>query len=164
MVLIRDAVIQDLPAMLDIYNYAIVNLNATFDLEEQTLDQRKVWFNKYGGSHPLIVAESAGEVAGYCSLSPFSPKEAYSKTAEVSIYISEKHQGKGMGRTLLTEILERAKQLDFHSIIAIITSGNESSVKLHEKFGFTFIGRLQEVGYKFDQWQDVDYFQLLLNR
>ncbi|WML50074.1 N-acetyltransferase family protein [Neobacillus sp. PS3-34] len=164
MIHIRDAVIDDLPAMLAIYNYAIRNLNATFDLEEQTLEQRQAWFSKYGTTYPLIVAESEGEVAGYCSLSPFREKEAYAKTTELSVYISEKHQGKGLGKALIQEIINRAHQLDFHTIIAGITTGNEGSVKLHEKFNFEFIGRFKEVGYKFEQWQDVDFYQLLLKR
>ncbi|PLR94691.1 GNAT family N-acetyltransferase [Bacillus sp. T33-2] len=162
MVLIRDAVIHDLPAMLDIYNDAIRNTTATFDLEEQSLEQRELWFRKYGGKYPLIVAEAEGEVAGYCSLSPFRDKEAYARTTELSVYISEHHRGKGIGASLMKEILHRAAQLQYHTIIGGITDGNEASVRLHEKFGFEFIGRFKQVGYKFNQWQDVSFYQLIL--
>lgn len=162
MVHIREAVIDDLPAILEIYNYAIRNLTATFDLKEQTLEQREAWFRKYGGEYPLIVAEIAGEVAGYSSLSPYNDKAAYSRTVELSVYLSEKHQGKGLGTALMEEILHRARKLQYHTIISGITNGNEASVRLHEKFGFQFAGCIKEVGFKFGEWQDVSYYQLML--
>lgn len=159
---IRDARIEDLPALLDIYNDAIRNLTATFDLVEQTLEERKIWFKKYGGNYPLIVAEFDGEIAGYCGLSPYNSKEAYAKTVEVSIYLSDKYRGNGIGLTLMKEIIQRARELQFHTIIAGITEGNDASVKLHEKFGYEYAGRLKEVGFKFEQWQHVLYYQLIL--
>ena len=161
---IRNPVIEDLPAMLKIYNDAILNLTATFDLIEQTLEDRQPWFDQHGGKYPLIVAELDGEVVGYCSLSAFREKEAYDKTSEVSIYISTSHRGYGIGSALLKEILLRANELNYHTIIAGITSGNEGSVRLHEKFGFEFIGRFKEVGYKFNEWQSVDFYQLILSK
>ena len=162
MVLIREAIEADLPEILEIYNDAIRNTVATFDLDEQTLEQRKIWFKKYGGKHPLLVAEIAGQVAGYSSLSTFREKDAYARTTEISVYISESHRGKGIASQLMTEILKRAKQLGHHTIIAGITGGNEASVKLHKKFGFEFVGTFKEVGYKFDDWQDVHFYQLML--
>ncbi|SFB06700.1 MULTISPECIES: GNAT family N-acetyltransferase [unclassified Bacillus (in: firmicutes)] len=163
MIRIREAVITDLPTMLKIYNYAILNLNATFDLVEQTLEERTSWFNKYGGKRPLIVAELEGEVVGYSCLSMFREKAAYDGTVEISVYLSPEHQGKGIGKSLMTEILKRAREIGYHAIIAGITTGNDSSVKLHEKFGFEFVGRFKDVGFKFDQWQSVDFYQLILH-
>ncbi|MGD8192111.1 N-acetyltransferase family protein [Brevibacillus ginsengisoli] len=163
MVLIRDAIEADLPEILDIYNDAIRNTVATFDLVEQSLEQRKLWFQKYGGKHPLIVAQSEGQVAGYCSLSTFREKDAYAKTTEISVYISEAHRGKGIASLLISEIIKRASLLGHHTIIAGITGGNEASVKLHKKFGFEFIGTFKEVGYKFDDWHDVHFYQLMLS-
>lgn len=161
MLTFRDAIIEDLPAMLHIYNDAILNLTATFDLVEQTIEDRKPWFDHHGGKYPLIVAELEGVIVGYCSLSSFREKEAYDKTAEISVYISTSHQGCGIGSSLMKEILQRAAELNFHTVIAGITTGNEGSVKLHQKFGFEFIGRFREVGYKFDEWQSVDFYQLI---
>ncbi|MFS0636527.1 N-acetyltransferase family protein [Mesobacillus foraminis] len=160
--IIREAKIEDLPGMLDIYNDAVRNLTATFDLEEQTLEQRTKWFHKYGGKYPLIVAEVEGEIAGYCGLSMYNEKAAYARTAEVSIYLSSRFRGKGIGGALMTEILKRAREEDFHAIIAGITEGNDVSVKLHEKFGFKLAGRITEVGFKFGEWQNVLYLQLTL--
>ncbi|KSU81893.1 phosphinothricin acetyltransferase [Fictibacillus enclensis] len=163
MVHIRDALPRDLPALLDIYNEAIRTLTATFDLEEQTLEQRKKWFEKYGGAFPLIVAKVDGKVAGYGSLSPFRDKEAYARTTEVSLYISSEFRGQGIGKELMKEILQRASNLGYHTVIGGITGGNESSVRLHKRFGFDFVGCLKEVGHKFDRWQDVHFYQLILD-
>lgn len=162
MIQIRDAVINDLPELLEIYNDAVRNLTATFDLKEHSLEQRKVWFHHHGGRFPLIVAILDGNVVGYSCLSAYRDKPAYSKSTELSIYISEKYRGKGIGTSLMKEIIERAKQLGFHTMIGGITGGNEASVKLHEKFGFSFVGRFSEVGFKFGEWQHVDFYQLML--
>lgn len=162
MIFIRDAVVADLPIIMDIYNYAVVHLTATFDIKEVTLSERKEWFQKHGKKYPVIVAEIDGEVVGFGSLSPFNKKAAYAGTVEISIYTSHRHQGKSIGKSLMGEMIERANQNEFRAIIALITSGNEGSIQLHKKFGFTFAGRLKQVGYKFDRWLDVEYYQLLL--
>ncbi|MGV3487400.1 MAG: GNAT family N-acetyltransferase [Tuberibacillus sp.] len=162
MLRIRDAIIEDLSAMLDIYNEAVRSLAATFDLEEQTIEDRRKWFEQHQGRYPLIVAEFNGEVVGYSSLSQFNPKPAYADTCELSVYISSRYRGEGIGSALMKEILHRAESCRFHSVISLITGGNEASFKLHEKFGFTSVGCLKEVGWKFDQWHDVNYYQLLL--
>lgn len=164
MIKIRDAVIEDLPAMLDIYNEAVRTTTATFDIKEQTLEQRKAWFQKYGGKYPLIVATYNEEVIGYSSLSPFREKEAYINTAELSIYISARYRRMGVGALLMESILSRAKNLGFHTIISCISVENEASIKLHEKLGFQFVGRLKEVGFKFGSWKDVAFYQLILSQ
>ncbi len=159
---IREAQEADIPAMLAIYNHAIRTSTATFDLQEQTLVQRQEWFAHYGGPHPLIVADIDGHIAGYSCLSPFRSKPAYSRTAELSVYIDDRFQGRGIGKALVKEILNRAQKLNYHVVIAGITEGNDISIKLHEAFGFTLAGRFKEVGYKFDAWQDVLFYQLFL--
>lgn len=160
MLIIRDAQIGDIEQIAEIYNWAVENTTATFDLEKQSLDNRKEWFRHYGGAHPLIVAELDGRVVGYCSLSKFREKQAYARTVEVSVYIHPEYHGKGLGKKLLGEIIERGRSLGHHVIIACITAGNDISVKMHEKFGFYFCGRLNAVGYKFDRWQDILFYQL----
>ena len=160
---IRDAKIEDVPAMLQIYNWAILHATATFDLEEQTLAQRTEWFSKYGGKYPLIVAEEKGRVVGYSCLSRFRDKPAYAKTVESSVYIDKDHWGKGIGKILLNEIIERAAALGYHTIIAGITGGNRASAKLHLGSGFEWIGCFKEVGHKFGEWQDVTFYQRILS-
>nr|WP_199615240.1 GNAT family N-acetyltransferase [Paenibacillus alkalitolerans] len=162
MITIREAEERDVPRLLDIYNHAVLHSTATFDLEEQTLEQRLEWFRKFGPRHPIIVAETMGEVAGYSCLTEFRAKPAYSQTAELSVYLHPSWQGKGIGKTLLGEIVQRGRQLGYHVLIAGITGGNEQSVKLHERFGFQLAGTFKEVGYKFGAWQHVEFYQLIL--
>lgn len=162
--LIREAVSDDLPAMLDIYNDAIENSTATFDIEKKSLDERKEWFAKYGGRYPLLVAKTEGAVVGYGSLSRYKDRAAYDLTVELSIYISPDHQGQGIGKQLMEKLIERSIESGFHTIISGVTGGNEVSIKLHEKFGFQHVGHLSEMGWKFDQWLDVHFYQLILER
>ncbi|UFJ42325.1 N-acetyltransferase family protein [Brevibacillus humidisoli] len=164
MLQIRHAMPSDLPAMLEIYNEAVRSLTATFDLEEQTLEERKHWFEKYGGKYPLIVAELNGEVVGYSCLSKFRDKPAYAHTTELSVYISSRCRGRGVGSALMREILQLAATHGYHTVIAGVTGGNQASVKLHEKFGFAYIGCFKEVGFKFGEWQDVHFYQLMVTQ
>lgn len=161
--LIRNAVVTDLPCIVDIYNQSVQSSAATLDLEETTVESRQEWFSHYGGRYPLIVAEEDGIVIGYCSLSKFRDKEGYHRTVESSVYLHEAHMGKGLGRALMTEMLNRAKDLHHHVVVAGITGGNEVSVRLHTALGFTFVGCFREVGDKFNQWQDVHFYQRIID-
>ncbi|MCL6456803.1 MAG: GNAT family N-acetyltransferase, partial [Gorillibacterium sp.] len=154
---------EDVPAILRIYNYSIETSAATFDLEPQTLEYRLEWFSHYGDHYPLIVAEWEGITVGYSSLSQFRTKPAYDPTVELSVYIDEAYQGKGIGNRLVEEMLARGKALGFHSVISGITAGNEVSVKMHDKFGFRLIGSFKEVGMKFGKWHDVLFYQLFFD-
>lgn len=162
MLTIRDARIDDLPILLSIYNDAILNSTATFDLEPATLESRKKWFAKYGEKYPLIVSEWNGQVVGYGCLNQFREKPAYNATTELSIYLSSLSRGSGIGTSLMEELIKRARQNNFHTMIGGITAGNEASIALHKKFGFTLVGHLKEAGFKFGQWQDVLFYQLIL--
>lgn len=159
---IRDAHVADLPSLLAIYNHAVKTSTATFDLEEQTLEQRTDWFSHYGGVHPIVVAEIDGQVVGYASLSTYRAKPAYSKTVESSVYIDQRFQGQGVGLALMQAILQRAADLGHHVVVAGIVGGNEASVKLHQKLGFELVGAMREVGFKFGAWQDVHFYQRIL--
>jgi L-amino acid N-acyltransferase YncA len=162
MLILRDAVKEDVACILHIYNRAILTTTATFDLEEETLEQRLEWFSHYGGNHPLIVAEMDGLVVGYCYLSVFRTKPAYNRTAEISVYINEHYRGKGIGKLLYAEILKRARTLGYRAIIACITAGNEISVRMHKQFGFEWVGQMKQVGFKFNEWLDIEFYELLL--
>ena len=159
---IKDAVITDLPAIMKIYNYAVKNLAASFDIQEKSIVERFRWFIKHRGKYPLIVAELNGRVVGYCCLSSFRDKAAYSQSAELSIYIDPEFWGRGIGTELMQELLRRAKKLKYHTIIAGITADNEASIRLHRKFGFELVGSFKEVGFKFGRWHDVNFYQLVI--
>ena len=162
MVKIRTATIADLKDIAEIYNYAILNTVATFDTELKTLDDMKAWFKNHHNKYPIIVAEKDGEIVGWASLSEYSTKCAYSKTVELSLYVKEEWQKKGIGKQLMKRIIEEGKKANLHVILARITDGNKVSVHLHESFGFEHVGILKEVGYKFDRCLDVYLMQKIL--
>ena len=154
---IRKAEQKDLVALLDIYNYEVINGVSTLDLNPRTLAERQIWFDQHNvENHPLYIAEIDGCVAGYSSLSSYREKEAYKSTVELSIYISPDYRKRGIATALMEFILEEAKaDARTHSVVSVITAGNEASCKLHEKFGFTFCGTVPQVGMKFGKFQDI---------
>jgi L-amino acid N-acyltransferase len=159
--LIRPAHMDDLPAITDIYNDAILKTTASFDLEPKTLDQQRGWFEAHGAKHPIVVAEEDGFIVGWASLSRFSDRCAYEGTVEDSVYVREDCRGKGIGRALLEAIVAEGRRVGVHTIIARIVGGNDCSIHLHEALGFFTVGVMKETGRKFDQWLDVVIMQLL---
>lgn len=162
--IIRVAKEQDVPEMMEIYNYEVLNGVATFDLNARNLEERMEWFRQHNvGNHPLIVAEQDGQVAGYASLSSYRDKEAYAATVELSVYVAPLFRRQGVARQLIAHILEDARSRDdIHTVISVITAGNEASVKLHKEFGFVYSGTLYEVGEKFGGKLDVVNYQLMV--
>ncbi len=160
--IVRPATEADVPAILEIYNEAILHSTATFDIEPQTLDERLRWFSETKPPHCVIVAEDGGEMVGWGCLRGFRPKVAYRFTAENSVYVHKDQRGRGVGALLLAELIERAKEGGFHSLMAGVTEGNPVSEALHKRFGFVEAGRDREVGYKFERWLDVVWMQLML--
>jgi phosphinothricin acetyltransferase len=158
-VTLRDATAEDIAAINDIYNHYVLTCTCTYQEEPDTLEDRAAWFVKHGPSHPVIVAVTGDEVVAWGSLSPFHARSAYRFTVEDSIYVRCDMHGRGLGTTILAELIRRAKALEYRSIIALISADRAPSIRLHEKFGFAIAGRLQEVGLKFDRWLDVVYMQ-----
>ncbi|NLK98596.1 N-acetyltransferase family protein [Defluviitalea saccharophila] len=159
---IRRATPKDIESITKIYNDAISNSTATFDLEEKTLEDRKQWFQEHDDRYPIIVAEYDGTIVGYGCLSSFRPKRAYESSVEHSVYIHKDFRGKGIGSSLLGELIKLASELKYHVMVAVITEGNEDSIRLHKKFNFKYAGALKEIGYKFNQWQSIVFYQLFL--
>lgn len=156
---LRPATESDLPAVTEIYNQAVLRATGTFDTEPKTLEQQREWFARHGASHPVIVAEEASAVVGWASLSPYSDRCAYARTAEVSVYIDEKARGKGLGGALLKGILEAGRKAGLKQVLARITEGNEASLRLHARQGFFEAGKLKQVGEKFGKVLDVHLLQ-----
>lgn len=160
--LVRDAVAGDASTLLRIYNHAVLETTATLDAEPRTLEQQSRWMAERSGGHVVIVLEIAGTVVGFASLSPFKERAAYRPTVENSVYLDVDHQGRGLGRVLMTELIERARMFGFHSVIARIAEGNPASIALHRSFGYEVVGVEREVGRKFGRWLDVTEMQLML--
>lgn len=156
---IRRATIEDIDSITDIYNEAILKTVATFDTEKKNVEQQRRWFEEHSSKNPILVAEGNGVIFGFASLSKYSTRCAYSDTAEISLYIKEEYQGKGIGKKLIKAIIDEGEQAGLHAVIARITEGNEKSIHLHESVGFEHIGTLKEVGLKFDKRLDVCLMQ-----
>ncbi len=134
---VRPATEADLPAINAIYNFYVATSPATFDLEPMTEEWRQEWFAaRTGQGLPVLVADIAGEVAGWCCLSQWSPKKAYQKTADESIYIADEHRGEGIGTALLGGILAEARSLDMHVVMAGIVGCQKASLEVHRKMWF----------------------------
>ncbi len=161
--LIRLAVAEDLEVVNAIYNHYVVNSTTTYQTEPETPAGREAWFHRRGLEHPVTVAEAGGEVVGWAALSPFRTKAAYRHTVEDSVYVRHDALRRGIGATLLANLIERAAGLGHHTIMAVIDAEQSGSIALHDKFGFVEVGHLREVGLKFGRWLDVVYMQRMLD-
>ncbi len=161
-VIIRPAVISDLPALLDIYNAEVTGSFSTFDTEPKSLGEREKWFYAHqGGRYILLTAEFGGAAVGYASLSPYRPLDAYKGTVELSIYVRADMRRRGIAGMLMGEILRMAEENpEINTVVSVITSGNEASKRLHERFGFTFCGTMPDVGEKNGVSLGIDNFVL----
>lgn len=158
--IIRAATGADLGAVNAIYNFYVETSPATFDLEPVSEASRQEWFEtRRAGGYPVLVAADGDEVAGWCSLSPWSPRAAYRKTADESIYVADAWRGRRVGKALLGAILEEARAMDLHVVMAGVVACQEASLALHRSLGFVEAGRYAHMGYKFDAWHDVHWFQ-----
>lgn len=152
---LRDATERDIPDMLEIYNHYVANSTVTFDEDPLTLAElRKKFADARRLGYPWIVAVSPGrQVLGYAYVLPYRSKAAYRFTVENSIYLRAAATGKGLGRALMAELLPRAKAAGVKEIVAVIADkGADASLKLHRDFGFTEIGHMGRVGFKFGRW------------
>ena len=152
---IRDAGHEDAAAITRIYNHYVMNSTVTFDTEPKTVEDRVVWLEAHGERHPVVVAELEHEVVGWGSLSAWHQRPAYEASVEVSSYIAPEFLGRGIGSRLMEHLIERAERIGHHALISQIVAGNAASVALGERFGYREVGRLPEVGRKFDMWLDV---------
>jgi L-amino acid N-acyltransferase YncA len=161
-IVVRAATANDLPAINDIYNYYVFHSTCTYQETAEPMESRRVWFEKHGERHPVTVAEMNGKVVGWGSLSAYHARSAYRFTVENSVYIDHQFHRRGIGAIILADLIERARALGHRAIIAGIDGDQMASVKLHEKFGFEKVGQLKQVGFKFEQWLDVIYMELLI--
>jgi phosphinothricin acetyltransferase len=161
-IVVRAVTAGDLPAINAIYNHYVRTSTCTFQVTPDSLEDTRRWFEAHGERHPILVAERGGEVVGWASLSAYHQRCAYRQTAENSVYVREDLRGQGLGTRLLAELIERARRLDYHSIMALICSEHAGSIALHQRFGYEQVGLLREVGDKFGRWLDVVLLQLHL--
>jgi L-amino acid N-acyltransferase len=160
---IRLAQAGDAEAIRQIYNREVSTSTVTFDLVPRTLADQQQWLEARSGAHAVIVAVDDDEVVvGFASLSPFRDRPAYNSTVENSVYVRHDQRGTGVGRVLMTELMALAAQHGFHTVIARIVGGHDTSIELHRRLGFEEVGLEREVGRKFGKWLDVMVMQRLL--
>lgn len=161
---VRPAAVSDAEVMRRIYNVEVERHTSTFDLVPRSLADQERWITERTGAFGAIAAvdEATNEVIGFAALSTYKPRAAYNTTVEDSIYVDRSHGGRGVGRLLLTTLVERARQAGFHTVIARIEASGDASRALHARCGFELVGIERQVGRKFNRWLDVAVMQLLL--
>ena len=159
--IVRPAVAGDLERINAIYNHYVLYSQATFDIEPITIEARHDWFSHYStsGPHRLPVAEDDGVVLGFATSSPFRPRAAYATSIETSVYCDPDKIGLGIGSKLYERLFDDLKSEDIHRAYAAISLPNDSSVSLHERFGFVKVGEYTEVGWKFDRYWTVALYE-----
>lgn len=152
-------------AILDIFNEAIVNSTALYDYEPRNLATIQTWFQiKAEHNYPIIgIEDNNGRLMGFATYGTFRTHAAYQYSVEHSVYVEAKFRGKGIGKKLLQELVLLAQQQNYHTIIGGIDAENTISIKLHQSLGFTHCGSIKQVGFKFDRWLNLEFYQLILS-
>ncbi len=160
---IRAAERSDLAQILAIYNEVIRNSTAVYSEVAFTSTRGEEWFAaKAEQGFPFVVALEAAEVVGFATFGEFRAWPCYQYTVEHSLHVRADRRGRGIGRMLLSELIERAQAMHKHAMIAGIDADNAASVGLHQSMGFTPAGRFREVGFKFGRWLDLVFLERLL--
>lgn len=162
---IRDAVPADLPAIREIYNDAVLNTLAIWNEQTVDLDNRQQWFSaRQAQGYPiLVIVDDTHIPLGYASFGDWRPFEGFRHTVEHSVYVHADARGRGLGRTLMVALIDEARRLGKHVMVAGIDASNTGSIRLHERLGFTSVGLLPQVGMKFGRWLDLAFLQLTLD-
>ncbi|MEY3626619.1 MAG: hypothetical protein RL163_1118 [Pseudomonadota bacterium] len=152
------------PAILAIFNEAIVNSTALYDYQPRPLESMKTWFDtKQQGNFPVIgLEDSQGQLLAFGSYGTFRAWPAYKYTAEHSVYVHRDHRGRGLGLEVMRALIESARQRDLHALVGGIDATNTASIALHQRLGFQHVGTLPQVGFKLGRWLDLALYQLLL--
>ncbi len=159
---VRLATPQDAEAIRAIYNREVTASTVTFDLVPRTPADQAAWLAAHAGAHPAVVAERAGEVLGFGSLSPYRDRPAYATTVEDSLYVRHDARRQGVGAAILGELVRLAIAHGFHAMMARVVGGHEASIQVHRACHFELVGVEKEVGRKFGRWLDIVVMQRLL--
>jgi len=160
---LRRATVEDAEAIRSIYNVEVQTSTVTFDIMPRSLEEQQQWIVNRSGAHAVVVAlDDDDDVVGFGSLSPYKARPAYATTVEDSVYVHRDHQGEGVGRSVLAELIRLADEHGFHAIMARIVGDHATSIGLHSSQGFHVVGREREVGRKFGRWLDVVVMERLV--
>lgn len=163
--ILRDATEADLPAILAIYNHAVAETTAIWNEILVDLDNRQAWFEaRQARGFPILVAEIDGRIAGYASYGDWRAFDGFRQSVEHSVYVEKDFYGRGLGKALMTALIERATLGGIHVMVAAIEAGNQGSIALHTRLGFRLVGTHHEVGRKFGRWLDLTMMELKLGK
>jgi L-amino acid N-acyltransferase len=155
---LRAAEAADLPAILAIYNDAVVHTTASYDYTPRSEARQRDWFTaKQEGGWPVLVAESGGTLAGYASYGPFRAWDGYRFSVEHSVYVDQRFRRQGIASALVNAVMDAARGRGMHLMVGAIDAANTGSIELHRKLGFEEAGVLREAGYKFERWLDLAF-------
>jgi L-amino acid N-acyltransferase YncA len=163
-VMIRACLPGDISAITAIYEHAVIHGTASFEVDApDAAEMTRRWEHLLEGGYPYLVAESQHELLGYAYAGPYRSRPAYAHTVEDSVYIRQDCQHRGIGLALLRRLVEEARLGGYRQMIAVIgDSGNQASIRLHERAGFVHAGTLRAVGWKHGRWLDVVHMQRVL--
>lgn len=165
-VTIRTATADDVPAITAIYNESGVGTTASYDLAPVSVADRMAWFQaKQRRRFPVMVAEwsdtgAEPAVVGFASYGSFRDKAGYDFTVEHSVYVAPDRRAAGVGRMLMSALIDHARGGGVHVMVGVVDGNNEASIAFHEQLGFVLAGRMDEVGRKFGRWLDVVFMTL----
>lgn len=163
-VLIQPAAQADLPAILQIYNHAVVNTTAIWNDHLSDLEGRQTWLQqRVDSGFPVLAAHLDSVCVGYATYGHFRPNDGYKHSRELSVYVDVAHRGHGIASQLMQALEAHACADDVHVLVGGIEAGNEASIALHKKHGFKQTAHLEQVGRKFDRWLDLVLMQKVLD-
>lgn len=162
--MIRNATPADAKEVSDIYNHYILHTHSTFETDPVSASEMKTRIKQVQEEFelPWLVFEEKDKVIGYAYATRWKARAAYARTVETTVYLQHQECGKGIGGELYCQLLGELRNAGHHAILGGIALPNDASVALHEKLGYVKVAELKEVGYKFDRWVDVGYWQLLI--
>ena len=162
--MIRAVNIEDAQKIAEIYNYYVLNSCVTFEELALSTEEMRGRIEATHLKFPWLVFEKDNKILGYAYASSWKPRSAYKHTVESTVYLNKDATKNGIGSLLYAALIEQLTDLGFHAVIGGISLPNDASIALHEKFGFEKIAQFKEVGYKFNKWIDVGYWELLINK
>jgi phosphinothricin acetyltransferase len=160
--MIRSATTDDAARICDIYNHYVLHTAVTFEEEAVTPEEMARRIEQIVPKLPWLVWEENGRVLGYCYAKAWRPRTAYRYSVECTVYVGVDAVGRGIGSGLYRQLIVDLRERGLHAAIGGILVPNDASVALHEKLGFQKVAHFREVGWKFGEWRDVGYWELIL--
>lgn len=160
--MIRSVQHSDIPQITQILNHYVENDTCTFQLQLYSVEDIEQRIHNIQKTYPYLVMEQQGKIIGLAYASRWREKQAYDLSAETTVYIHQKHHGHGYGTQIYQALIEELRNMKFHLLVACLTLPNPGSIRLHESLGFEKAGEFKQAGYKFNQWYDVGFWQMVL--